>query len=568
VTRILDTPARIARPRLLWLAIPVAFVAVGAPRVTATHLPPLVPPAVAAVLNNAARIDKATEQREQARDWTAAELAAARAKLRVTRFDRAGVSLDERWRLALADAGRQRLNSFWIAYTFSTPTHADDLMLADTRDGSFVTSNGRLSVQGPPLSDLINASAIPLEGGNLAVLLHYRGARADAIDRAGYRSVSLGFDFGSTPVFWLGDAPEAGSFERVRTLFGQARDREIQVMLIELASLHANSDVVIPFLSGLLGPSWPPEIRSEAAEGFDHHHDPRSVEILLRVARTDTDSSVRAEAAETIGEVQTPQSIPALTDLATESTDPEVRREAAEGFGTQPAAQALPAIEKLITGDLHEDVLSEAIEAIGERADPAALPLLVQIANTHPNPAAQREAVETLGDLDVPGVVDALTRIASEHPAADIQREAVETLGDRREDAGAMAAVERIAREHDREEVQVEAIETLGDSEMSLHPLILELAVSGKSARIRKEALDSIGEAAAKISDAQLLDRAQSVIERVIFNDPELSVRVDAIDALEEFPNERALRALRDIIARHPDTKVRREAEERLRERQ
>ena len=53
-----------------------------------------------------------------------------------------------------------------------------------------------------------------------------------------------------------------------------------------------------------------------------------------------------------------------------------------------------------------------------------------------------------------------------------------------------------------------------------LHPLILELAVSGRSARIRREALDSIGEAVSKISDPQLLDRAQAVIERAVFDDP------------------------------------------------
>ena len=81
-----------------------------------------------------------------------------------------------------------------------------------------------------------------------------------------------------------------------------------------------------------------------------------------------------------------------------------------------------------------------------------------------------------------------------------IQREAVETLGDRHDDAAAMTALERIAREHDREEVQAEAIETIADRpEQSLHPLILELAVSGRSARIRREALDSIGEAVDKI---------------------------------------------------------------------
>ena len=539
VTRILNEPSRIARrPRLLWLAIPVALVALAAPRVTATQLPAagVVTPAVAAALG-VANAERAAEQRELRREVTALEIAGARAQLRVHR-SAAGGTLEERWRQALADAARQGLSDFWIVYTFNTPTHADDVVLSDSSGDSIVSSDGRVSTQGPPLTALFNPSpAVPLEGGNLAVLLHYRAARADAIDRAGYRSVQLGFDFGRTPVFWLGDAPESQSFERVRSLFDQARARDIQVLLIELASLHSNTDVVAPFLMRLLDPSsWPSEIRSEAAEGFDHHHDPRSVEILLRAARTDPDSSVRAEAAETIGEVQTPQSIPALTELVNESTDPEVRREAAEAFADQPAPQALPALERVIASNEHEDVVSEAIEALGE--------------------------------LDHPGVVDTLTRIAQEHENVAMQSEAVETLGDREDDAAAMAALERIAREHDREEVQAEAIETLADrEEQPLHPLILELAVSGKSPRIRKEALDQIGDAVARIGDAQALDRAQQAIERAIFDDPDPGVRVEALDALEELPDERALRVLRDVIARHSDARVRREAEENLRER-
>jgi HEAT repeat protein len=569
VTRILNEPARVARgPHLYWLAIPVTLVAIAAPRVTATQLPATaVTPAVAAVLS-AANVEKAAEQRESRRESTAAEIAAARAQLRVIRSPRAGGSLEERWRDALADAARQRLTDFWIVYTFNTPTHADDQVMSDSSGDSFVLSNGRFSTQGPPLIELINPSAVPLEGGNLAVLLHYRGARADAIDRAGYRSVQLGFDFGRTPVFWLGDAPEPQSFDRVQSLFGQARTEKIQVLLIELASLHSNTDVVAPFLARLVVEPWPAAIRREAAEGFDHHHDPRSVEILLRVARTDPDSSVRTEAAETIGEVQTPQSIPALTDLVNQSTDPSVRREAAEGFADQPAERALPALERVIATSEYDDVLSEAVEALGELGDPAALALLLQTANTHSNRRAQQEAVETLGDLDAPGVVDALTRIAWEHQDVAIQREAVETLGDLRDNAGALAALERIARDHDREEVQAEAIETIADRpEQPLHPLILELATSGRSARIRREALDSIGEAVVKTSDTQLLDRAQRVIERAIFDDPDRAVQVEALDALDELPDERALRVLRDVIARHPDARVRREAEEHVRER-
>jgi HEAT repeat protein/beta-lactamase regulating signal transducer with metallopeptidase domain len=537
VTRILNEPATITRPHLLWPAIPVMLVAVAAPRVTAAQLPAMaVTPAVAAVLN-AANVEKATEQRDAQRDWTPADIAAARAQLRVYRSPRPGASLDERWREAVADAARQRLADFWIVYTFNTPTHADDLTMSDTREGSFAFSDGRFSMQGPPLSELFNPSAVMLEGGNIAVLLHYRSGRADAIDRASYRSVQLGFDFGRTPVFFLGDAPESQSFDRVQSLFGQARVEKIQTFLIELASLHPNSNVVIPFLARLVDQSYPPAIRSEAAEGFDHHHDPRSVEILLRVARTDPDASVRAEAAETIGEVQAPQSIAALTDLVKESTDPEVRREAAEAFGSQPAERAVPAIEAVIATSEDEDVVSEAVEALGE--------------------------------IDAPGVVDVLTRIAWQHHDEAVQKEAVETLGDREGDAAAMTALERIAREHDREEVQAEAIETLADqSEHSLHPLILELAVSGRSARIRREAIESIGDALEEISDTAVLDRAQQVIERAIFDDPDRAVQMEALDAVDRLPNERALRALRDVIARHPDARVRKAAEERVRERQ
>jgi HEAT repeat protein/beta-lactamase regulating signal transducer with metallopeptidase domain len=538
VARILSEPARARRrPRLLWMAIPVALVAVAAPRVQATRLgEPMAMPPAAATSGNDATTDRAVEQRATPRQTTPAEMAAARAQLRDYRR---GGSLEDRWRLAMADAGRQG-GDFWIVYTLNTPTHGDDVILADTRDGSFVTSDGRIATDGPQLGALLNPSAIALEGGNLAVLLHYRSARADALDRAGYRSLQLGFDFQRRPVFWLGDAPESESFGRVRTLFDQARVEKLQILLIELASLHSNTDLVAPFLTRLVEPSWPPAIRAEAAEGFDHHHDPRSVEILLRVARTDSDSSVRAEAAETIGEVQTPQSIAALLDLANDSPDAEVRREAAEGFAGQPAARAIPAIESIVAANDDADVVSEAIEALGE-----------------------------LGEAGDPGVLKTLTRIAWEHRDLAAQREAVETLGDRQDDAAWTSELERIAREHKHEEVQAEAIEAIADRpDEPLHPVVLELAISSRSARVRREALEAIGGALDKLSDAGALDRLQQVIEKAIFDDPDQAVRMEALDALDELPDDRAERSLRDVIARHPDARVRREAAEQLRERQ
>ena len=396
---------------------------------------------------------KQKDEPSSPRVWSASELAQARARLRVHRAPRPSDPLADRWRWALGDARRQGIGDFWIVYRFDTPTHAQDLMMSDTREGTFVSTSGRLITEGPPLADLLDDAG---GSGNVTVLIHYGGARADAIDRGGYRSTRLGFDFGRTPVFWLGGAPEAQSFEQVQELFGQARNEKIQELLIEVASLHPTTDLVLPFLTRLLEPANPVAIRREAAEGFDHHHDPRSVEILLRVARTDSVSEVRAEAAETIGEVQTPQSIPALTDLATNAADPAVRREAAEAFSDQPPALALPAIEGLIA-TIHENaVLMEAIEALGELSDSRVLPLLVRTATAHPNRAAQQEAVETLGDVESSEAVAALVRIVWEHQDVRIQREAVETLADRHE-GDATKELARIARDHPDAEVREEA---------------------------------------------------------------------------------------------------------------
>jgi HEAT repeat protein/beta-lactamase regulating signal transducer with metallopeptidase domain len=536
VNRILNGATDSAwRPRAWWLAIPVALVSLAAPRVAASNMTAAVTNRInvaAPSVDAASVLDTAKEDAgQQRRDWTPSEIAAARAQLQVIRPARPDDPLGDRWRWAISEASRRRLSDFWVVYMFVTPTHAGNLIMSDM-DGSFISSDGRISSSGPHLAML--DGTVRLEGGNLAVLVRYRGG---AIDRAGYRSVGIGFDFGRTPVFWLGHAPETESFARVRDLFNEARGEQLQSKMIDLASIHSDSNVVIPFLTSLVDSSRPAAIRSEAAEGFEHHHDPRSVQVLLRVARADIDSEVRSEAAEAIGAVQAPESIAALTELVDQSPDPEVRREAAEAFGDQPAARALPAIEQVVAASRDEDVLGEAIEALAEIED------------------AQ--------------VVDILSRIANTHPLLSAQLEAVETLGDRHDDAGAVAALERIAREHPREDVQAEALETLADAvEHAIHPVVLELAARGTTSRIRREALESIADSVDQLADVQALDAAQRVIARAIFDDPDASVREEALDALEQLPADRALSILRDVIERHPDAQLKREAGKQLRERQ
>jgi hypothetical protein len=59
------------------------------------------------------------------------------------------------------------------------------------------------------------------------------------------------------------------------------------------------------------------------------------------------------------------------------------------------------------------------------------------------------------------------------------------------------------------------------------------------------------------------LDKAQQTIERAIFSDRDRSVRMEALDALNGLPRERARRVLREVETRHPDAEVREEAKQR-----
>ena len=322
----------------------------------------------------------------------AADMAVAQGNPRVYRPIRPNDSLDERWRWALADARRQGFSEFWIAYSFETPVHAQDLVISDST-GTMVSSGGHIRGSGPPLIDVLREG-----GGNIVVLLRYRGSADAAFDRVAYLSAKLGFAFGRTPVFWLGFADESQSFNRVRALFEGARPERMQRKLIDLASIHGNSNVVIPFLTRLVDLSQPSGIRNEAIEGFGHQHDPRSVEVLLRVARTDPLSELRAEAAETIGEVQTPQSLRALTTLIDDSGDPEVINEAIEALGEVDDPGAMDALVRIIRENSDEEAVDEAIETLNDISQESLHPEILALAASGKTPRLRSSAIDAIAD--------------------------------------------------------------------------------------------------------------------------------------------------------------------------
>jgi HEAT repeat protein len=138
------------------------------------------------------------------------------------------------------------------------------------------------------------------------------------------------------------------------------------------------------------------------------------------------------------------------------------------------------------------------------------------------------EAVETLGDLEDIDVVGELRDILERHPDPSVRHEALDVL------AGA-------------------------DSSAS-YALILEIASGAASAEARRDAIEAIAEATEKGRSSAEIERAATILEHAIFNDRDEDVQIEAVEALQQFPRQRALALLQKVVETHASRKVRREA--------
>jgi HEAT repeat protein len=427
-------------------------------------------------------------------------------------------SLAARWAWAMRDAQARSRRSYWIGYSFTSPLRQRQHHLSDSEGISI----DRVNWKGPTLGE-----ALGVDNG-IAVLVRYGGGGNASLNRVTHRSMNAPMDFDGAVVYWLGGAEDRESVAWLDGLQQQMRMTSLRSELVEALSMHRTSSIVLPVLERLLGSEPDRAIRAEAAEGLEHHPVPEALRLAHATATRDSDGSVRAEAAEAIGEMPIDGAADALVDLANTAEDPAVRHEAAEALGSQPPDAAMRGIEQVVFQSPHGDARREAVEALGDLDGAVALSLLRRIIWEHPNTSMRVEAVETLGDLEDIDVVGELRDILERHPDPSVRHEALDVL------AGA-------------------------DSSAS-YALILEIASGAASAEARRDAIEAIAEATEKGRSSAEIERAATILEHAIFNDRDEDVQIEAVEALQQFPRQRALALLQKVVETHASRKVRREA--------
>ena len=433
--------------------------------------------------------------------------------------------LEARWKWALEEAARRRLSGFWVVYAFSRPASRDEQFTSDSH-----FTDQRIGMK--RLGALLGESSASANAGNVGALFHFTGADDHRIDRIGHRSLSVGFDFAGEPIFWLGHAPETQSLTRLERIFAVVAAPQLLEEIVEAYGIHPGTDRVLPFLTRALQPDMLEEVRAEAAESLEQHPDPRVVPLLVRTVRTDPSVHVRAEAVEALGEVAVPQAIPALLDLARSAGDRWTQSEAAEALGDQAPEAALPALRHLIDSSTDDRVQLEAVEALGELQTREAMGTLVRLVWQDESAAVRRKAVDVLADYRAFGLLEPLDSILAAHDDELVLDEALDVLASL-SDPAADLRIARAARTSPSPLIRRKALERLGDAQERTNPR------------------------ARTLSPEQLT----LLLERAIFEDPDPSVQLEALEvAAESLPRAQAQRLLRRVADGHSIGGIRAEA--------
>lgn len=510
-------------------------------------------------------------------EWTgestrSSEAGTGSAQEQVIRHGSPDEPLESRWQWA-ADEAEQRADAdYWVAYAFDRPLPAGHIHIDDS--GSWSTSE----LDDAPLGSLIYGPSYdrPDDAGRAAqppgetsleslqpvlVLFQMIRSRAGAVHvaRVSVRSASAGMSLRGAPLYWLGPASDAESFEWLRARVDELHDARLQGTVVEAISMHETADRVVPFLADVIASERPNAVREEAVEGLAWQVTDQSVALLRETALEDHSRTIREEAAETLGELRTPAAVTALEELLRAARSDAVREEAVEALAARQDPDVLETIVSVAMEDPESDVRGEALDAIAGFPSSSAVPALERIALTHPRADMRAEAVESLGDVDPAAAADVLERILQSDAHSRVREEALDVLAARRS-PGAAEAIFQAAMTDPDPDVQEEAVERLRELEPAAALSRLEQIVwTHPRTDLRREAVESLAELPSDI--------ALPVLDDIVDRHEDHEVAREAVEVIGEFPADASMDRLMRIVREHPWDDVRREALEQLSDR-
>jgi HEAT repeat protein len=269
------------------------------------------------------------------------------------------------------------------------------------------------------------------------------------------------------------------------------------------------------------------EIKVLALQSLFEAHEDRAIEFVNEVLKgKGTDCpSLKYAAVSLLGSNGGPRSIPILVDIARNQTDLRLRLTAIKRLGEQNADTVVEELVKLYDADRTREIKAQILRAFSEMHSPRAEAKLIEIARASADPAFQQLAIRYLGEQSGEASLAELIQIFDASHTPEVRSQILRTLAERN-DPRARAKLLDIARKGESAELRIEAIRRLGDQGNESIDDLLSLYVNESSPAIKLGLI----RAYAEINDPRAVARLFEIARQ----DPTLELRAAAIRRLSE----------------------------------
>ena len=269
------------------------------------------------------------------------------------------------------------------------------------------------------------------------------------------------------------------------------------------------------------------EIKILALQSLFESHEDRAIEFVndvLKANRTDC-PSLKYAAVSLLGSHGGPRSIPILVEIARNQTDLRLRLTAIKRLGEQNADMVVDELVKLYDADRTKEVRMQILRAFSEMHGQRAEAKLIEIARSGDDRTFQQLAIRYLGEQSGDASLTELIRIFDADHTSEIRSQILRTLGERH-DPRARAKLLDIARKGETPELRLEAIRRLGEQGSESIDDLLSLYATESSPAIKLGLI----RAYAEINDS----RATAKLFEIARKGETLELRASAIRRLSE----------------------------------
>ena len=243
------------------------------------------------------------------------------------------------------------------------------------------------------------------------------------------------------------------------------------------------------------------------------------------------------------------------------------RIHAARALGGKGGARAEAALIAALGGDAFWAVRGAAATALGVTRTPGARDALVRAVVAEQHPKARRAIVRALGDFrgDERAIAALEPLVAGGDPSYYVEAEACLALGRTRAASAPRLLREAARRDSHADVIRAHAYKGLAEArDDAALPLLLDGSAWGKVSQGRRAAVAALAMLARGRRDRDARD-AREAIERLL-EDGDFRVQASAIEALAAIGDPAAVGALRKVIDRELDGRLRRRSKEVIRD--